>query len=301
MRCLRLSRPPQDATLQDGAGHKPAYNLRTLCRALEYAATATPTYGLQRALWDGFAMSFLTQLDPASGGRLEKLMQAHLLGAGTSLKVLMRAPPAPPGPHHVLFDQFWVGTGGGPLPAPGQDGGGGAFVLTPTVQGHLRNLARAVLLRRYPILLQACAEGAGGCWCSWAAAQQASTAADSLRCLATHCLPCRAPCLQGPTSSGKTSLVSYLAAQTGHTFVRINNHEQTDLQVGGQGRRQGRGQGQERSGLPCPPAAVAALAACAVPLLAHTTLNPIPPLAPTHLMPPHHRIPAGVPGQLCER
>lgn len=27
-------------------------------------------------------------------------------------------------------------------------------MLTPTVQGHLRNLARAVLLRRYPILLQ---------------------------------------------------------------------------------------------------------------------------------------------------
>ena len=37
--------------------------------------------------------------------------------------------------------------------------------------------------------------------------------------------------LQGPTSSGKTSLVGYLAAQTGHTFVRINNHEQTDLQA----------------------------------------------------------------------
>ncbi len=40
------------------------------------------------------------------------------------------------------------------------------------------------------------------------------------------------PCLglQGPTSSGKTSLVAYLAAQTGHKLVRINNHEQTDLQ-----------------------------------------------------------------------
>ncbi|KAL4440107.1 hypothetical protein ABPG75_003108 [Micractinium tetrahymenae] len=177
-----------EANLQDGAGHKPAYNLRTLCRALEYAARATPTYGLQRSLWDGFAMSFLTQLDPPSGARLEKLMQQHLLGPGTSLKVLLRAPPAPPGPDHVLFDQFWVGTGGGPLPGHGQDGSGGAFVLTPTVQGHLRNLARAVLLRCYPILLQ------------------------------------------GPTSSGKTSLVSYLAAQTGHTFVRINNHEQTDLQ-----------------------------------------------------------------------
>jgi midasin len=65
-------------------------------------------------------MSFLTQLDPASGGRLQALMQRHLLGAGTSLKLLLRAPPAPPGPDHVLFDQFWVGTGGGELPGPGK-------------------------------------------------------------------------------------------------------------------------------------------------------------------------------------
>lgn len=35
---------------------------------------------------------------------------------------------------------------------------------------------------------------------------------------------------QGPTSSGKTSLVAYLAAKTGHRCVRINNHEHTDLQ-----------------------------------------------------------------------
>ena len=48
-------------------------------------------------------------------------------------------------------------------------------------------------------------------------------------------LPHTPALLQGPTSSGKTSLVAYLAAQTGHTFVRINNHEQTDLQVGGEG------------------------------------------------------------------
>ncbi|KAL6547365.1 hypothetical protein OROMI_023086 [Orobanche minor] len=36
--------------------------------------------------------------------------------------------------------------------------------------------------------------------------------------------------LQGPTSSGKTSLVRFLAAKTGRDFVRINNHEHTDLQ-----------------------------------------------------------------------
>lgn len=35
--------------------------------------------------------------------------------------------------------------------------------------------------------------------------------------------------LQGPTSAGKTSLVSYLAALTGNTLIRINNHEHTDI------------------------------------------------------------------------
>ena len=36
--------------------------------------------------------------------------------------------------------------------------------------------------------------------------------------------------LQGPTSAGKTSIIEYLAACTGHRFVRINNHEHTDIQ-----------------------------------------------------------------------
>lgn len=36
--------------------------------------------------------------------------------------------------------------------------------------------------------------------------------------------------IQGPTSSGKTSLINYLAKKTGHKFVRINNHEHTDVQ-----------------------------------------------------------------------
>lgn len=36
--------------------------------------------------------------------------------------------------------------------------------------------------------------------------------------------------IQGPTSAGKTSMINYLAKITGHNFVRINNHEHTDLQ-----------------------------------------------------------------------
>ncbi|KAG7192420.1 uncharacterized protein KQ657_001821 [Scheffersomyces spartinae] len=36
--------------------------------------------------------------------------------------------------------------------------------------------------------------------------------------------------VQGPTSAGKTSMINYLANISGHKFVRINNHEHTDLQ-----------------------------------------------------------------------
>ncbi|PVH69086.1 P-loop containing nucleoside triphosphate hydrolase protein, partial [Cadophora sp. DSE1049] len=36
--------------------------------------------------------------------------------------------------------------------------------------------------------------------------------------------------VQGPTSSGKTSMIEYLAKYSGNKFVRINNHEHTDLQ-----------------------------------------------------------------------
>ena len=35
--------------------------------------------------------------------------------------------------------------------------------------------------------------------------------------------------LQGPTSSGKTSMIEHLAKLTGHKFLRINNHEHTSL------------------------------------------------------------------------
>ena len=74
-------------TLVDGAGSKPGYNLRTLSRALQYARAALPQYGLQRALYDGCAMAFLTQLHPSSAPAMERLLQTHIL-AGSSVKVL---------------------------------------------------------------------------------------------------------------------------------------------------------------------------------------------------------------------
>jgi midasin len=36
--------------------------------------------------------------------------------------------------------------------------------------------------------------------------------------------------LEGETSAGKTSILTYMAALTGHKLHRINNHEHTDVQ-----------------------------------------------------------------------
>jgi midasin len=57
-----------------------------------------------------------------------------------------------------------------------------------------------------------------------------------VRCIARAVAPRKYPVLlQGPTSAGKTSVIEYLAAVTGHKFMRINNHAHTDVQeyVGG--------------------------------------------------------------------
>jgi len=69
----------QESKLQDGAGVKPIYNLRTLSRALEYTHACASTYGIKRALLDGLAMSFQTQLDRNSSNILDTLMQSLFL------------------------------------------------------------------------------------------------------------------------------------------------------------------------------------------------------------------------------
>ncbi|KAH6928548.1 hypothetical protein HPB50_016885 [Hyalomma asiaticum] len=59
-----------------------------------------------------------------------------------------------------------------------------------------------------------------------------STVRNNLRDLARAAACGRHPVLlQGETSAGKTSLVRWLAARTGHVCVRVNNHEHTDLEV----------------------------------------------------------------------
>lgn len=155
--------------LQDGANQKPQYSLRSLYRALEYTRGAKGKFGFPKAIYDGFCMFFLTMLDRPSAKIMKKMIKEKLLGGNK---------PSP-----VPFDAYLRIT-----KISGFDDLYKNYVLTKSVKKQLENLARAVFIKRYPVLLQ------------------------------------------GPTSSGKTSLVQYLAARTGHEFVRINNHEHTDLQ-----------------------------------------------------------------------
>ncbi|XP_058750373.1 midasin-like isoform X2 [Vicia villosa] len=166
VRFYKESKKESEERLQDGANQKPQYSLRSLYRALEYTRKAERDFGFQKVLYDGFSLFFLTLLDGSSADLMRQKILSLLLGGNKPSNV----------PFHRYLSTFK------------SDGYSGNYVKTKSVEEHLGNLARAVLIKRYPVLLQ------------------------------------------GPTSSGKTSLVHYLASVTGHEFVRINNHEHTDLQ-----------------------------------------------------------------------
>lgn len=100
------------------------------------------------------SQTFLTLLSEATAPVVESLLVVHIL-KGLKISQLSRAPPEPPSVPgaHVLFEEYWVEAGPAARPeadAPDQ------FVLTASVRRHLATLARAVLLRRHPILLQVC-------------------------------------------------------------------------------------------------------------------------------------------------
>ncbi|KAG5541983.1 hypothetical protein RHGRI_021724 [Rhododendron griersonianum] len=169
VRFYKAAKKESDERLQDGANQKPQYSLRSLYRALEYTKKARRKFGFRKALYDGFCMFFLTLLDGASAKIMNQMISSVLLGGNI--------------PPHVPFSTYLIVGDKSRLDNLSEN-----YVLTRSVKEHLKNLARAIFVGRYPVLLQ------------------------------------------GPTSSGKTSLVQYLAEITGHEFVRINNHEHTDLQ-----------------------------------------------------------------------
>ncbi|KAJ6240735.1 midasin-related [Anaeramoeba flamelloides] len=217
---LNVIKLSEERKLITSGRQKVHYSLRTLTRSLEFVRIALPIYGFNRSLFEGICMTFLTQLTSNSIKLIEKEIIKWLLKNINTNKFLI--PPPRPNSNedengnennrnrnknrnnnninrnknksnnrdnnkkslqktYQLFEYFWIETGNEKVIKNDK------YIITPSISAHLKNLARVVLTKKYPILLQ------------------------------------------GPTSSGKTSMIEYLAQITGHKFVRINNHEHTDI------------------------------------------------------------------------
>ncbi|ORX62531.1 P-loop containing nucleoside triphosphate hydrolase protein [Hesseltinella vesiculosa] len=172
----------QQHKLVDGANQRPHFSIRTLARALTYVVQIQPVYGLRRSLYEGFCMTFLTQLDKDSEALMRQLIHKTLLNNVKQVTQLVTQIPRQPSPNFIQFGYFWLEQG------PFEPIDDTHYIITPSVETKLYNLARVIMSRKFPVLIQ------------------------------------------GPTSAGKTSMIEYLAKKTGHRFVRINNHEHTDLQ-----------------------------------------------------------------------
>ena len=170
--------------LVDGANQKPHFSLRTLTRTLIYVNDIMTMYGLRRAFYEGFSMSFLTLLNKESALLVLPMIFKYILGSSGNAQSLTRQMPRAPQDigSYVQFRHYWISRGDAPISPQSH------YVITPFIERNLLNLVRATSTRRFPVLLQ------------------------------------------GPTSSGKTSMVGYLARISGNRCVRINNHEHTDLQ-----------------------------------------------------------------------
>nr|XP_045010044.1 midasin isoform X2 [Jaculus jaculus] len=132
--------------LVDGTGHRPHYSLRTLCRALRFAAS-NPCGNIQRSLYEGFCLGFLTQLDRASHPVVQKLICQHIISG--NVKSLLKQPiPEPKGGRLIQVEGYWISVGD---KEPTIDE---TYVLTPSVKLNLRDIVRVVSAGTHPVLIQ---------------------------------------------------------------------------------------------------------------------------------------------------
>ncbi|KAM6185923.1 midasin [Rhynchocyon petersi] len=132
--------------LVDGTGHRPHYSLRTLCRALRFAAS-NPCSSIQRSLYEGFCLGFLTQLDRASHPIVQKLICQHIVSG--SFKSLLKQPiPEPKGGRLIKVEGYWISVGD---KEPTIDE---TYILTSSVKLNLKDIVRVVSAGTYPVLIQ---------------------------------------------------------------------------------------------------------------------------------------------------
>ncbi|KAH8163567.1 hypothetical protein CIB48_g4679 [Xylaria polymorpha] len=187
---LNTKRRAEEKRLVDGANEVPHFSLRTLTRVLTYVNDVSPFYGLRRSLFEGFSMGFLTLLDRASEETLVPLIHHHLLDRHGSARSLLSQPPKHP-----------------------SDGKEYVKFLNRNKDRHYWLLQGAEIpIERSDYIITPYIE---------------RNLLNLVRATSTRRFPIL---IQGPTSAGKTSMIEYLANYSGNKFVRINNHEHTDLQ-----------------------------------------------------------------------
>ncbi|KFV78000.1 Midasin, partial [Struthio camelus australis] len=135
-----------ETKLVDGTGHRPHYSLRTLCRALRFAAS-NPCSSIPRSLYEGFCLSFLTQLDRVSHPVVQKLICQHIV-SGNIKSLLKQVIPKPQGGRFIHIEGYWIAAGD---KEPTIDE---TYVLTHSVKLNLKDIVRVVSAGTHPILIQ---------------------------------------------------------------------------------------------------------------------------------------------------
>ncbi|PHH91405.1 hypothetical protein CDD83_603 [Cordyceps sp. RAO-2017] len=187
---LNTKRMAEEKRLVDGANEVPHFSLRTLTRVLSYVNTIAPLYGLRRALYEGFSMGFLTLLDRGSEDMLLPLIYHHLLDKHGNPQSLLSQPPK-----HPNDGRRYV-----------------KFQNQKRDRQYWLFQGDQTPIERDDYIITPYVE---------------RNLLNIVRATSTRRFPIL---IQGPTSAGKTSMIEYLANFTGNKFVRINNHEHTDLQ-----------------------------------------------------------------------
>lgn len=180
----------EEKRLVDGANEVPHFSLRTLTRVLSYVNDVSPFYGLRRALYEGFSMGFLTLLDRASEETLVPLIHHHLLDRHGGSRSLLAQPA-----RHPNDGRQYV-----------------KFMNKDKNRQYWLLQGDETPIERTDYIITPYIE---------------RNLLNLVRATSTRRFPIL---VQGPTSAGKTSMIEYLANFSGNKFVRINNHEHTDLQ-----------------------------------------------------------------------
>ncbi|KAH7162450.1 hypothetical protein B0J13DRAFT_633451 [Dactylonectria estremocensis] len=187
---LNTKRLAEEKRLVDGANEVPHFSLRTLTRVLSYVNTIAPLYGVRRALYEGFSMGFLTLLDRESEKMLVPLITHHLFERHGNSQSLLSQAPK-----HPNDGKQYV-----------------RFKNKNRDRQYWLFQGEETPVERDDYIITPYVE---------------RNLLNLVRATSTRRFPVL---IQGPTSAGKTSMIEYLANFTGNKFVRINNHEHTDLQ-----------------------------------------------------------------------